>query len=151
MTSAALASAPRPARRSSTCGRCSSRAGLIAERGRGSTSIWRPGKYRTRSTMEPASVAWRTELLRDAVSDGYATGLVTLVLEQAAMPRAREPVQHGRSWLVRNQRGHGGLWVRGQEGFWVTHSLNKRRNPSSNVGLFMSDAATAYAVLALTR
>ncbi|TLY90864.1 MAG: hypothetical protein E6K44_07685 [Gammaproteobacteria bacterium] len=72
-------------------------------------------------------------------------------LEQAAMPRALEAVRHGRSWLVRNQRGHGGLWVRGQEGFWVTHSLNKRRNPSSNVGLFMSDAATAYAVLALTR
>ena len=93
----------------------------------------------------------RGELLRDAVSDGYATGLVTLVLEQAAMPRALEAVRRGRSWLVRNQRGHGGLWVRGQEGFWVTHSLNKRRNPSSNVGLFMSDAATAYAVLALTQ
>jgi len=67
------------------------------------------------------------------------------------MPRALEAVRRGRSWLVRNQRGHGGLWVRGQEGFWVTHSLNKRRNPSSNVGLFMSDAATAYAVLALTQ
>src|SRR5438309_1898254 len=93
----------------------------------------------------------RGELLRDAVSDGYATGLVTLVLVQVAMPRSLGAVRHGRSWLVRNQRGHGGLWVRGQEGFWVTHSLNKRRNPSSNVGLFMSDAATAYAVLALTR
>jgi len=93
----------------------------------------------------------RGELLRDAVSDGYATGLATLALEQAGMPRALEAVRRGRSWLMRNQRGHGGLWVRGPEDFWVTHSLNKRRNPSSNVGLFMSDAATAYAVLALTQ
>jgi len=73
------------------------------------------------------------------------------VLEQTAMPRAGEQVRRGLSWLVRNQRGHGGLWIRGQESFWVTRSLNKRRNPSSNVGRFMSDAATAYAVLALTQ
>jgi squalene-hopene/tetraprenyl-beta-curcumene cyclase len=93
----------------------------------------------------------RGELLRDPGSDGYATGLVTLVLEQTAMARAGEEVRRGLSWLVRNQRGHGGLWVRGQEGFWVARSLNKRRNPSSDVGRFMSDAATAYAVLALTQ
>jgi squalene-hopene/tetraprenyl-beta-curcumene cyclase len=93
----------------------------------------------------------RGELLRDPASDGYATALVTLVLEETAMPRAGEQVRRGLSWLVRNQRGHGGLWIRGQESFWVTRSLNKRRNPSSNVGRFMSDAATAYAVLALTQ
>src|SRR2546430_16938630 len=79
----------------------------------------------------------RGELLRDAVSDGYATGLVTLVLEQAAMPRPLEAVRHGRSWLGRKQRRHGGLWGRGQAGVWVTHSLNKRRQPSSNVGLVL--------------
>jgi len=93
----------------------------------------------------------RGELLRDPASDGYATALVTLVLEETAIPGAGEQVRRGLSWLVRNQRGHGGLWIRGQESFWVTRSLNKRRSLSSNVGRFMSDAATAYAVLALTQ
>jgi squalene-hopene/tetraprenyl-beta-curcumene cyclase len=84
-------------------------------------------------------------------SDGYATGLVTLALGQAAMPGAAPQVQRGLTWLVRNQQGHGGSWIRGPEGFWVARSLNKWRNPWSKVGRFMSDAATAYAVLALTQ
>jgi squalene-hopene/tetraprenyl-beta-curcumene cyclase len=83
-------------------------------------------------------------------SDGYATGLVTLILGQTAMPGAAPQLQHGVTWLMRNQQGHGGSWIRGQEGFWVSRSLNKWRAPWSNVGRFMSDAATAYAVLALT-
>ena len=89
-------------------------------------------------------------LLTDSNSDGYATGLVTLVLEQTAMPGAVPQVRQGLTWLARNQRGHGGSWIRGQEGFWVARSLNKWRVPWSDVGRFMSDAATAYAVLALT-
>jgi squalene-hopene/tetraprenyl-beta-curcumene cyclase len=92
----------------------------------------------------------RKALLRDPDSDGYATGLVTLVLEQAGTPGVAAQVQRGRTWLVRNQYGHAGPWIRGQEGFWLARSLNKHRNPWSNVGRFMSDAATAYAVLALT-
>jgi squalene-hopene/tetraprenyl-beta-curcumene cyclase len=88
--------------------------------------------------------------LIDRDSDGYATGLVTLVLEQTALPQAAPEVQLSLTWLERNQLGHGGSWIRGQEGFWVARSLNKWRNPWSNVGRFMSDAATAYAVLALT-
>jgi squalene-hopene/tetraprenyl-beta-curcumene cyclase len=83
-------------------------------------------------------------------SDGYATGLVTLVLGQGAMPGAASQMQRGLTWLVRNQLGHGGSWIRGQEGFWVARSVNGWRNPFSNGGRFMSDAATAYAVLALT-
>jgi len=83
-------------------------------------------------------------------SDGYATGLVTLVLGRTATPGAAPQVQLGLAWLVRNQQGHSGSWIRGQERFWVARSLNKWRNPWSNVGRFMSDAATAYAVLALT-
>lgn len=89
-------------------------------------------------------------LLRDTASDGYATGLVTLVLEQTAMSASSPELRRSLSWLARNQVGHGASWVRGQEGFWVARSLNKWRNPWSNVGRFMSDAATAYAVLALS-
>lgn len=89
-------------------------------------------------------------LLKDTASDGYATGLATLVLEQTAMPQASPEVRRGLVWLERNQLGHGGSWIRGQEGYWIARSLNKWRNPWSNVGRFMSDAATAYAVLALT-
>jgi hypothetical protein len=83
-------------------------------------------------------------------SDGYATGLTIMVLEQTATPAATPQLRQGLTWLARNQLGHGGSWIRGQEGFWVARSPNKWRNPWSNVGRFMSDAATAYAVLALT-
>jgi squalene-hopene/tetraprenyl-beta-curcumene cyclase len=74
-------------------------------------------------------------------SDGLATGLVTLVLEEAGVPRDNAQLQHGLSWLMSNQQG---------QGFWPASSVNKRRNPSTETGRFMSDAATAFAVLALT-
>jgi squalene-hopene/tetraprenyl-beta-curcumene cyclase len=75
-------------------------------------------------------------------SDGYATGLITLALQQVGIPRPNVHVEQGLSWLVKNQDQ--------AEGFWPAYSLNKRRDPASTIGRFMSDAATAYSVLALT-
>ena len=77
-----------------------------------------------------------------AKSDGYATGFVTLTLQQAGMSRDNVQVMRGLEWLERNQNT--------SEGFWRADSLNQQRDPESNIGRFMSDAATAYAVLALT-
>ena len=69
------------------------------------------------------------------------TALVVFVLRQAGVPREDARIQRGRAWLQQHQNK--------SEGFWCTSSINKRRDPASNVGRFMSDAATAYAVLAL--
>ncbi len=76
-------------------------------------------------------------------SDGYATGVVTYVLLQAGVMRDQPQLIRGLAWLRLNQNK--------TEGRWLAYSLNKRRDLSSDVGRFMSDAATAYAVLALKR
>jgi squalene-hopene/tetraprenyl-beta-curcumene cyclase len=75
-------------------------------------------------------------------SDGYATGFVVYALQQSGVPRENAALQRGRKWLIANQDR--------AEGFWPGYSLNKRRDPKSSAGRFMSDAATAYAVLALS-
>jgi squalene-hopene/tetraprenyl-beta-curcumene cyclase len=75
-------------------------------------------------------------------SDGAATSIITLALQEAGLPRDNDRLKRGLSWLVNNQDPTGG--------FWPAASVNKRRSPSSDIGRFMSDAATAYAVLSLT-
>ena len=74
-------------------------------------------------------------------SDGYATGLVSFVLQRAGLS-TRSELKQALAWLVKNQNK--------AEGLWPATSLNKERDPASDPGRFMSDAATAYAVLALT-
>jgi squalene-hopene/tetraprenyl-beta-curcumene cyclase len=89
-------------------------------------------------------------------SDGYATGLITFVLQEGGwsplkMRRGRPPtrkdqqearVSRALDWLSQNQNK--------KEGFWQAYSPNIERDLTSDAGRFMSDAATAYAVLALT-
>jgi squalene-hopene/tetraprenyl-beta-curcumene cyclase len=77
----------------------------------------------------------------DAKSDGYATGLVAFALEQAGGSQAQAGLKRAIVWLSRNQDQ--------SDGRWPASSLNKQRELSSEAGRFMSDAATAYAVLAL--
>jgi squalene-hopene/tetraprenyl-beta-curcumene cyclase len=75
-------------------------------------------------------------------SDGLATSLITLALQQAGVAADDPQLKHGLSWLMSNQNAG--------EGSWPAFSVNKRRHISSDTGRFMSDAATAFAVLALT-
>lgn len=74
-------------------------------------------------------------------SDGYATGLATYVLLRHADPTLRPVVDRGLAWLRTHQD---------PEGFWPAFSANLSRDKSSEfVRLFMRDAASGYAVLAL--
>jgi squalene-hopene/tetraprenyl-beta-curcumene cyclase len=77
-------------------------------------------------------------------SDGYATGLITFALQQAGIPPENAQLKRGLSWLTANQDK--------TEGSWPSFSLNKNKEHhlSPETALFMNDAATAYAVLALT-
>jgi squalene-hopene/tetraprenyl-beta-curcumene cyclase len=78
----------------------------------------------------------------DTVSDGYATGLVAYALQRAGVGGADVRVSRAIGWLVEHQDR--------ATGTWTASSLNKQRDPKTDIGKFMSDAATAYAVLALT-
>jgi squalene-hopene/tetraprenyl-beta-curcumene cyclase len=73
-------------------------------------------------------------------SDGYATGLAVLALKRAGVPADSPQLRKAVVWLVTNQK----------EGTWPANYINLPRDPQSDVGKFMRDAATAFAVLALT-
>jgi len=78
----------------------------------------------------------------DTASDGYTTGLAAFALQQAGLPPAHPQVKKALGWLIAHQDK--------ATGRWRASSLNKQRDPESDAGRFMSDVATAYAVLALT-
>lgn len=73
-------------------------------------------------------------------SDGYATGLIVYTLQQAGVARGQAQLKRGLDWLKANQQ---------PEGNWLAWSLNKQRDPASDAGHFMGDAATAFSALAL--
>src|SRR5215510_4577767 len=94
------------------------------------------------SSLVPATWKRRDETPLEKKSDGYATGLVSLALQRAGISASRSELKQALGWLAKNQDK--------AEGRWPATSLNKERDLASDPGKFMSDAATAYAVLALT-
>jgi hypothetical protein len=103
-------------------------------------------------TLQKADGGWSLSALgdwkrRDGTSleyrsDGYATGLIVLVLKETGVDQsASTHIRRGVAWLVSNQNK--------ATGSWPAWSLNKNRDLETPVGKFMSDAATSYAVMAL--
>jgi squalene-hopene/tetraprenyl-beta-curcumene cyclase len=78
---------------------------------------------------------------QESASDGYATAFVLYVLQTAGVPKGDARISKGLAWLKRNQTATGA---------WRSVSLVKKRDPASHPGKFMTDAATAFAVLALS-
>jgi len=75
-------------------------------------------------------------------SDGCATGLTVLALEEGGMAADDPMLRRGLQWLERHQF---------EDGSWWASSMNVFRDAASDTGRFMSDAATGYATLALER
>ena len=110
------------------------------------------GTQRADGGWRPASIAWKwsgwipKKLVNmwiredgtpmDGKSDGVATGLITLALQEAGVSRDNVQLKRGISWLANNQNP--------SDGSWPASSVNKRRHVSSDTGRFMSDAATAF-------
>ncbi len=82
---------------------------------------------------------------QDQASDGYSTGLITFALQQIAASRQIDQAKRGLAWLAANQVKN--------EGYWPASSLNNNsaHHLAPTTVRFMNDAATAYAVLALSQ
>lgn len=77
----------------------------------------------------------------ESKSDGYATGLVTLALLSSGTSKNDPAIQRAIGWMRENQD---------HEGRWLAYSMNKQRDLATDIGKFMSDAATAYCAMALS-
>ncbi|MBS0260765.1 MAG: terpene cyclase/mutase family protein [Planctomycetes bacterium] len=75
-----------------------------------------------------------TPNVKAADSDGYATGLVLYVLKQAGHTADEAPIARGLLWLQTHQR---------LSGRWFT------RSPNADRAHYITNAGTAYAVMAL--
>jgi hypothetical protein len=104
---------------------------LLAAQGEdGGWSLTRLSSWRRRDGTEIADQ-----------SDGFATAMITVVLQDAGLAAKARPMAAARRWLVTHQSAEtGGL---------PATSINKQREPTADAYLFMTDAATGFATLAL--
>jgi len=133
------------------------RTALIAElvklqRNDGGWALEAMGPWKWSKTVPPVKSPGELDASLLAESDGYATGLVVYVLKQAGVPSGNAAVRKGVRWLETNQRASPLPDVPGRA--WPAHSLNYDREHGGEKGepwrrLFMSDTATAFAILAL--
>jgi squalene-hopene/tetraprenyl-beta-curcumene cyclase len=139
---------------------------LIAElvrtqREDGGWSLQAMGPWRWSKDAAPFKAPGELDASLLSQSDGYATGLVVYTLEQAGVSPRNAAIRKGLRWLETNQHVLPVPDVPGRG--WQTYSLNYDREHGSlhydsalrgEKGepwrrLFMSDTATAFAILAL--
>jgi squalene-hopene/tetraprenyl-beta-curcumene cyclase len=124
-----------------------------AQRADGGWSTADLGPWRWTKGEAPFAPPGATEAALLSASDGYATGLVVHALRRAGRPASHPAIVKGKAWLVANQKAgkvDDPAWAP-----WRAHSLNFDREHGGEKGepwrrMFMSDLATAFAVLALT-
>jgi squalene-hopene/tetraprenyl-beta-curcumene cyclase len=125
-----------------------------AQRDDGGWSLQAMGPWKWSKTAPPLKSPGEVDSFLLTQSDGYATGLVVYTLTQAGVARNQAAIRKGIQWLETNQRAVPVAGVPGRA--WLTHSLNYDREHGGEKGepwrrLFMSDTATAFAILALER
>jgi len=118
----------------------------------GGWSLESLGQWRWSKSAAPFRPPGTTDASLLANSDGYGTGLVVYALRKGGLPVTHPAVTRGLKWLVTHQQE-----VQVSEHSWHAwraHSLNFDREHGGDKGepwrrMFMSDSATAFAVLAL--
>jgi len=87
--------------------------------------------------------AWkqRPDAPRATGSNSYATAVVAFTLQQAGIRRSDGEISRALAWLKSRQDP--------QTGAWAADSMNHHHEAGSMPALFMSDAATGFATMAL--
>ena len=123
-----------------------------AQRDDGGWALEAMGPWKWSKTAPPVKSPGDLDASLLTRSDGYATGLVVYTLKQAGVAHSHAAIRKGLRWLETNQRPFAVPDVPGRG--WHAHSLNYDREHGGEKGepwrrLFMSDTATAFAILAL--
>jgi hypothetical protein len=118
----------------------------------GGWSLYKLGPWTWSKGLAPYGPPGKPDIALLFQSDAYATGFVTYAMHEAGVPDVATAAQQARAWLQSNHHG----WDIDEYRWdcWRTFSLNHDRENGGEEGdswprMFMSDAATAFAVLAL--
>lgn len=118
----------------------------------GGWALYELGPWTWSKASPPSGPEGKLEVSLLSKSDGYGTGLIAYALRQAGLPADHPSLRNATAWLEANQREcqiDKSAWK-----CWRAYSLNHDHEHGGNDGepwkrMFMSDAATAFAALAL--
>jgi len=118
----------------------------------GGWSLYSLGPWTWSGASPPYEPKGKLDLALLSESDGYATGLITYALRQAGLPADHPILTKATAWLQAKQQEcqiDQNRWK-----CWRTYSLNHDQEHGGGEGepwrrMFMSEAATAFATLAL--